>query len=107
MTSEFHRRTTSTSPPDSNDEDSYRPDFGQGWDFVPAGRALDVEVTLWDEDTILDADDSIGIVNLNRDDIFDALRAGEVFQVPVWDQFPPRQRSILFIGILVRDQSGT
>lgn len=88
---------------DTNDEDSYMPNLGEvGWTGLSEDDDVQMTIRLWDED--FGPDDRIGTVVLGTEDFFAALDAGSgVYQVPVWDQFAPGNRMILYIGIITRE----
>jgi hypothetical protein len=87
----------------SNQEDTLIPLWPTPgrWSGVSVTSDLRVRVTLFDED--LSNHDPIGVVELNSQDIEDAIRAGQVFHARVTDQ---GNGQILFIGLSVR-QTGT
>lgn len=81
---------------------SVTPSFYEvGWDYVPLEPNVRISLTLVDDDGGWTADDPIGTVELNHDDLLDAVKAGQVHDVPVHDQ---GQGEILFVGISVVPQ---
>jgi hypothetical protein len=83
----------------SNQEDTYAPTWPTpvAWRNVPLDRDIRLKVDLTDED--LFNPDPIGVAEITKSNLLDALAAGKVYQVPVADQ---THNQLLFIGISVR-----
>jgi hypothetical protein len=83
----------------SNMEDTYRPAWPNPivWFNVPLDQSLRLKVEVTDEDLV--NDDSIGIAEITKAQLLDALASGKVYQVPVADQ---TDNQLLFLGISVR-----
>ncbi len=78
--------------------DIFKTDFqaGTGWIHVPVDKNMRFGVRLWDEDVV--NDDTIGSVELNYEDVIDALKAKQIVQIRTDDQFGG---TILYIGVSV------
>jgi len=85
--------------PDTNMEDTYTPTFQSIiWTGVPLDQDVRIRVDLTDED-ILNAD-TIGVAEINSDDLRTALAAKKIYHVPVADQ---TNSQLLFVTISVRE----
>jgi hypothetical protein len=75
------------------------PSFGKmGWIHMPLEANTRISVALTDNDDGWTDDDPIGTVELGYDDLVEAVKAGQIYEVAVHDQ---GQGEILFVGISV------
>lgn len=89
-----------------NYSDTYTPTWkgdeaygnAKGWTDVPLNSELRVRIDILDTENIGDADDPIGVVELNYDDVVDAYLAKQSYPVRVDDQ---GSGLVLFVGISV------
>jgi hypothetical protein len=82
---------------------TFNPIWRLGWSYtnVPIDSDVRIGITLWDSDLV--DDDPIDAVELNSQDLKDALAAQQVFDVRVDDQ---GQHQLLFVGVSVTQQLG-
>jgi hypothetical protein len=83
----------------NNPEDTYLPVWPglAVWQHVPIEESLRLQVKIEDEDLI--NHDGIGVAEITKQDLLDALASGQTYQVPVARQ---TNDQLLFIGISVR-----
>jgi hypothetical protein len=90
----------SSAAPISN---TFHPIWSTNWYFgnIPIDSDVRITVELWDSDLVFD--DPIDTVELNSNDLKNALAAQRNYEVQVYDQ---GQGQLLFVGISVTQQTG-
>ena len=80
------------------------PSWRIGWDHVRLEENIRIQLKLTDNDDGWSADDYIGTVQLNYDDLVGAAEANQIYNVATHDQ---GQGTLLFVGISVVAESGS